>query len=171
MEKQSPSLKYLLRIHLVLGMLVTLPLLAWSASGFFLALPTGSVSGQAYRMIDFDSVKLTPAQAKTALESELGRPVTTSSLTIEQRGPAPRYSAFVAGKTYWVDAKHGSISQPPPPSPMTQWVRDAHFFNFAGPFRNGFLIGFSLLAFLSSLSGMLLLSLNLKRNVKMLASP
>lgn len=164
-----PSLHWFRRLHILLGIVVSVPVLAWSLSGFFLALPPGSVSGEAYRVIETERIKVSPAMAAAIVTTKVGGKSTITSLGLEQRGEFLRYSVFAGGQSYWVNAESGELSQPPPPSPRTRWVRHAHFFNFAGSHRTLILVGFSLLAALSVASGLLLVATEVRKRMR--ASP
>lgn len=153
---------WLHRIHILLGLLVSLPVLAWSLSGLLLALPPGSISGEPYRTIEFSRVKVTPREAATILSEHTGSTRFTA-LTLEQRGDDLRYSAFASDGAYRVNAMNGEVTKPEPPSARTRWIRQAHFFNFAGSSRTALLMGFCLLTALSTLSGLALLALWIRR--------
>lgn len=146
--------KWVRRLHLWLGLAVSLPVLAWSVSGFFLALPPGSVGGEPYAVIDPGRVNLTPSQVKIAVDRHLGKPSNLTSISLEQRGSKATYSAFGQEGAFLVDAESGEVGKPPPPPARVKWVRTAHFFNFAGQWRTALLLLFSLLSSLSTVSGL-----------------
>ena len=50
------------QLHLILGIFVSIPLLAWSLSGFLYALPN-TVEGGAVENIDVARLKISPAEA------------------------------------------------------------------------------------------------------------
>lgn len=154
---------WLHRLHILLGVVVSLPILAWSVSGFFLALPPGTVSGEPYRVIETSRILISPAQAADIVTRAVGGESTITSLGLEQRGDFIRYTAFASGQSYWVNAETGEVSQPPPPSPRTRWVRQAHFYNFAGSHRIAILALFSVLAALSAGSGLILVILEARK--------
>jgi uncharacterized iron-regulated membrane protein len=145
------------RLHLGLGLIVSLPVLAWSLSGFLLAIPPGVVEGEPYRVIVPELAALTPAAVMEAVDNHLGKPAELTSMSLEQRGDRARYSVFGKNGAFLVDAQTGLVSNPPPPSRKTKWVRQAHFFNFAGSWNTALLLFFSLVSALSTLSGLCLL--------------
>ena len=156
--KQQPSWRiWLLRSHLFLGILVSLPVLAWSISGFFLALPPGAVTGEPYQAIEASQVVVSPAEALSLLAKHLKTDPQVTSLGLEQRGGHPRYSAFGQQGAFKIDAVTGVISKPEGPSAKTRLVRHAHFFNFAGSGRTYLLLLCALLSSVSTLSGIVLL--------------
>lgn len=144
------------KIHLWLGFLVGLPVLAWSISGFFLAIPPGAVQGEPYSVIEPRRVVLTPAGATEAVERHLGKPPELTAISLEQRGDKAVYSVFGKNGAFLVNAETGEISKPPPPSQTTTWIRHAHFFNFAGAYKTILLLVLSFLSACSTLSGLLL---------------
>lgn len=144
---RSPNSTSARRLHYLLGLVVGLPLLAWSISGFFLAIPPGVVAGEPYSVIEPQRVRLTPAQASQAVDLQLGRAFEPTSISLEQRGNKVTYALFGQGGAYLVDAESGEVRRQPPPSRTTRWIRHAHFFNFAGSWRTRLLL---LLSFLSA---------------------
>ncbi len=153
------------KLHLFLGLLVGLPLLAWSASGFYLALPPGAVSGEPYQGIEAAKVVLSPAEALEIARKSLGDEAKVTALTLEQRGGKARYSVFSSQGSLLVDASSGETSKPPPTSRLNRMVRHAHFYNFAGAWSTTLLLVFSALALLSTLSGLWLAAVWLRRRV------
>lgn len=135
-------------------MLVGIPVLAWCVSGFFLAIPPGAVQGEPYVVIEPRRVVLTPAGAISAVEKHLGKPPELTAISLEQRGENAVYSVFGKNGAFLVNATTGEVSKPPAPSTKTSWVRNAHFFNFAGRWKTVFLLVFSFLSACSTLSGL-----------------
>ena len=142
------------KLHLWLGLLVGIPLLAWCVSGFFLAIPPGAVQGEPYSVIEPQRVVLTPAGAISAVEKHLGKPPELTAISLEQRGERAQYSVFGKNGSYLVNAETGEVTKPPAPSKTTSWIRNAHFFNFAGGWKTSLLLLFSILAGCSVLSGL-----------------
>ena len=166
-KKSSPIfLTWFRNIHLILGALVCIPTLMWCISGFFLALPPGTIKGEPYRPVEMSKVKLSPAAAIESLNAELGEAFEPTSVALEQRGEQPRFSVFAKGKSYYIDAGSGRVTAAPPPSRLKRWIRNAHFFNFAGSYRTRLLQIFSALAALSTCSGLLLLLMWVWRRFK-----
>ncbi len=142
------------KLHLWLGVLIGIPLLAWCVSGFFLAIPPGAVQGEPYSVIEPRRVVLTPAGAISAVEKHLGKPPELTSIGLEQRGERAQYAVFGKNGSYLVNAETGEVSKPPAPSKTTSWIRNAHFFNFAGGWKTSLLLVCSFLAGCSVLSGL-----------------
>lgn len=155
---------WLRRLHLWLGLAVSVPVLAWSISGFLLAIPPGVVEGEPYVVIDARRVSISPAEAVEAVDNHLGKRCEPTAITLEQRGKNARYSVFGKQGSFRVDAQTGEVTKPPPPSPKTRWIRHAHFFNFAGSGKTALLLLFSLLTACSTLSGLWLVFVVYRRS-------
>ena len=141
-----------------MGLAVSIPVLAWSVSGFLLAIPPGVVEGEPYVVVDARRVNLSPAEAVVAVNKHLGEACEPTAITLEQRGETARYSVFGKQGAFRVDAQTGEVTKPPPPSQKTRLIRHAHFFNFAGAWNTALLLLFSLLSACSTLSGLWLAS-------------
>lgn len=138
----------------MLGLLVSLPVLGWSISGFFLALPPGAIQGEPYRAIDPARVTIGAVEALEIATAELGPQAQVSALNLEQRGESAFYSAFGGGEALSIDATTGVVSRPEATPASTKLLRHAHFYNFAGPARTWLLLLFSLLSACSSGTGL-----------------
>ena len=57
--------KFVYQMHLILGLLVSVPVLAWAVSGFMYALPD-TVEGGTVEKIDSARIHIAPAEAMTA---------------------------------------------------------------------------------------------------------
>ena len=154
---------WLRRLHLWLRLAVSIPVLAWSVSGFLLAIPPGVVEGEPYVAIDARRVNLSPAEAVVAVDKHLGKACEPTAITLEQRGETARYSVFGKQGSFRVDAQTGEVTKPPPPSQKTKLIRHAHFFNFAGGWNTALLLLFSLLSACSTLSGLWLATTTFKK--------
>jgi len=146
---------FIYKSHLWLGLIVSIPVLAWSFSGFLYSLPD-RVEGSKYEAIDESRVKLSANEAiKKAREfSKSELPV--SALTLQNRNGIVEYQAISGVQSITVNAETGAVIKTPPPGLATRFFREAHFYFFAYPY-NAVLTGlFSLLACLSVLSGMYL---------------
>ncbi len=144
------------QLHLILGLLVSLPVLGWSISGFFLALPPGAVSGEPYQAIEPAKLAISPARALEIAQQQQGADSKITALSLEQRSGKAVYSAFGSGGGVLIDASTGTVSKPPPTPPSTKLLRHAHFYNFAGSWKTTILLLFSLLSACSTLSGLVL---------------
>lgn len=150
-------------IHIYLGLAVSLPVLAWSVSGFFLALPPGAISGEPYNVVETHRIKVTAEEALEAVQKFSGQEPKATSIGLEQRGETIRYSIFGKGGSFRVNAVTGVVSKPPPTPHKTKLIRHAHFFNFSGAWRTSLLLLFSSLTALSTLSGLVLLVFYFRR--------
>jgi hypothetical protein len=144
------------KIHLILGLLVSLPVLGWSISGFFLALPPAKNSSEAYQAIEVSKVLLTSADALRIANDQLGPGANITSLSLEQRGGSSFYSVFGSGGALRIDATTGQVRQPVATPTSTNLLRHAHFYNFAGRWRTMILLLLSALSACSTLTGLML---------------
>lgn len=78
-------MKALYRIHLVLGLIVSLPLLGWTTSGLWSALPTTAGGGTVYAAISTDRILISPAAAIERARAFAGKPLPITALTLEQK--------------------------------------------------------------------------------------
>lgn len=149
--------KIVYQLHLVLGLLVALPILAWSLSGFLYALPN-TVEGGTVEKIDFQRIRITPAEAARSANTVAGRELPTTALTLLMRDGKPQYQAIggLGADSIFVDAETGEAAFAPPPTLKTRFFREAHFYYFAGGWQVAFLLLFSGLSALSALTGIYL---------------
>lgn len=128
-------------------------MLAWSISGFLLAVPPGAIEGEPYSVIEPRRVLISPAGAIEAVDKHLGKPSELTAISLEQRGNKATYSAFGKNGAFLIDAETGAVGKPPPPSKRTVWIRNAHFFHFAGSWKTTLLLLFSFLSACLTFSG------------------
>lgn len=149
--------KIVYQLHLVIGLLVALPVLAWSLSGFLYALPN-TVEGGAVEKIGFERVRFTPVQAVVNANRVAGRELPTTALTLLMRDGRPQYQAIggLGADSIFVDAETGEAAFAPAPTLKTRFFREAHFYFFAGRWQVALLLLFSALSALSALSGIYL---------------
>jgi uncharacterized iron-regulated membrane protein len=145
------------RTHTWLGLIVAVPLLAWTSSGLLYAWPN-AVEGGKIESIAATRVRVTPAEALQRADDFAGRKLPTTALTLLMRNGRPVYQAIggMGADSLLIDAETGQVMKTPPPSLMTRYFRQAHFYFFAGRWQVPLLIGASALACLSALSGMYL---------------
>ena len=145
------------RTHTWLGLIVAVPLLAWTSSGLLYAWPN-AVEGGKIESIAAASVRVTPAQALQRADDFAGRKLPTTALTLLMHKGRPVYQAIggMGADSLLIDAETGQVMKTPPPSILTRYFRQAHFYFFAGRRQVPLLIGASALACLSALSGMYL---------------
>ncbi len=149
--------KFIYQLHLWLGMLVSVPVLAWAFSGFLYALPN-TVEGNKVDVIDQSRVKIAPIEAIQAAHNYKGETLPTTALTLLMRDGKPFYQAVggMGMDSILVDAETGEVLITPAPSLATRFFRQAHFYYFAGSWQVALLIIFSLLSCLSALTGIYL---------------
>lgn len=145
------------QLHLILGVLVSIPVLAWALSGFLYALPN-TVEGGAVEKIDASRVTVAPAEAIARANELTGRALPTTALTLMMKNGRPQYQSIggLGADSIFVDAETGVASFSPPPTWKTRLFREAHFYFFAGSWQVPLLLIFSGLAALSALTGIYL---------------
>lgn len=150
-------LKLVYRSHLILGLLVSVPLLAWSLSGFLYALPN-TIEGGTVEKIDPSKIKITPAEAMLSANQLAMRELPTTALTLLMKDGRPQYQSIggLGAESIFIDAETGVASHSKPPTLKTRFFREAHFYFFAGKWQVTLLLIFSALATLSALSGIYL---------------
>lgn len=149
--------RFVYQLHLILGVFVSVPLLAWALSGFLYALPN-TVEGGAVEKIDAMRVKITPAAAMGAANELAGRTLSTTALTLLMKDGRPVYQSIggLGADSIYIDAETGEASFSKPPTWKTRFFREAHFYFFAGGWQVTLLLIFSGLAAFSAISGIYL---------------
>ena len=149
--------KYIYKLHLIIGVLVSLPVLAWALSGFLYALPN-TVEGGVIENIDPARVRVSPAEAMLRANELAGRELPTTALTLLMKDGRPQYQAIggLGAESVFIDAETGAASHSAPPTWKTRFFREAHFYFFAGRWQVTLLLIFSGLAAVSSLTGIYL---------------
>lgn len=162
--------RFIYRTHTWLGLIVALPVLAWASSGLLYAWPS-AVEGGKIEKIDAAKVRVTPAEAMVQANKFAGKQLPTTALTLLTRDGHPVYQAVggMGADSLLIDAETGTVIKTPPPSALTRYFRQAHFYYFAGSWQVPLLILFATLASLSALSG-IYLNLALWRRRKQRAS-
>ena len=145
------------RTHIWLGLLVAIPVLAWTSSGLLYAWPN-AVEGGTIESIAPQQVLVTPAQALQRANEFAGRKLPTTALTLLMREGRPVYQAIggMGADSLLIDAETGQVVKTPPPGILTRYFRQAHFYFFAGSLQVALLVAVSGLAFLSAFSGLYL---------------
>ncbi len=145
------------RTHTWLGLIVAVPVLAWTSSGLLYAWPN-AIEGGTIESIAVGRVRVAPAEALQRADVFAGRKLPTTALTLLMRNGRPVYQAIggMGADSLLIDAETGQVMKTPPPSIMTRYFRQAHFYFFARRWQVPLLIGASALACLSALSGMYL---------------
>jgi len=149
--------KIIYQMHLWLGLLVSIPVLAWAFSGFLYSLPN-TVEGNKIDVIDQEKVKVSPSEAIQKAHKLAGKTLPTTALTLLMRDGKPYYQAVggMGMDSILVDAETGEVLITPPPNLATRFFRQAHFYYFAGSWQVTLLLIFSALACLSAITGIYL---------------
>ena len=145
------------KVHIWLGIAVSIPVLAWAVSGFLYALPN-AVEGGTVEVIDSARVKIGPAEALGKANAFAGRELPITALTLLTRNGSPHYQAIggMGADSILINAETGAVLKTPPPGAATIFFRQAHFYFFAGSWQVTLLILFSCLAALSAMTGIYL---------------
>lgn len=145
------------KIHIWIGLAVSIPVLAWSVSGFLYALPN-TVEGGSVQTIDRARIRITPAEAIEKAHGFAGKELPTTALTLLMRDGKPYYQAIggMGAESILVNAETGEVLKTPPPGFATKFFREAHFYFFAGSWQVTLLLIFSALAALSAATGIYL---------------
>jgi uncharacterized iron-regulated membrane protein len=145
------------RIHIWLGLIVAVPVLAWASSGLLYAWPN-AVEGGKIQSIDATRVRVTPSDALAKASEFAGRKLPTTALTLLMRDGRPVYQAVggMGADSLLIDAETGAVVKTPPPGTLTRYFRQAHFYFFAGSWQVTTLILFAALACVSAVSGLYL---------------
>lgn len=149
--------KFIYQLHLLLGVAVSIPVLAWALSGFLYALPN-TVEGGTVEKIDTTRVKVSPADAMAKASELAGRALPTTALTLLMKDGRPQYQSIggLGADSIFIDAENGEARHSAPPTAKTRFFREAHFYFFAGSWQVTLLLLFSGLAPLSALTGIYL---------------
>ena len=149
--------KFIYKLHLILGILVSIPVLAWALSGFLYVLPN-LVEGGSVEKIDESRVKVAPAEAMLKASELTGKQLPTTALTLLMKDGRPQYQLVggLGADSIFIDAETGEARMSAPPSLKTRFFREAHFYYFTGSWQIAFLLLFSGLAALSAITGIYL---------------
>ncbi len=149
--------KFIYQLHLLLGVAVSIPVLAWALSGFLYALPN-MVEGGSVEKIDGARVKVTPADAMIKANEFAGKPLPTTALTLLMKDGRPQYQSIggLGADSIFIDAESGEARYSAPPTLKTRFFREAHFYFFAGSWQVALLLIFSALVALSAMTGIYL---------------
>jgi uncharacterized iron-regulated membrane protein len=149
--------KLIYKLHLWLGLFVSIPVLAWALSGFLYALPN-TIEGGTVEKIDASRVKIAPTEAMIKANELSGKTLPTTALTLLMKDGAPVYQSIggLGADSIFIDAETGEARMSAPPSLKTRFFREAHFYFFAGSWQVALLLIFSALAAFSALTGIYL---------------
>jgi len=145
------------RLHIWLGLIVAIPVLAWTSSGLLYAWPN-TVEGGKIENIDATRIQVSPAAALTKANDFAGRKLPTTALTLLMRDGRPVYQAVggMGSDSLLIDAETGNVIKAPPAGALTRYFRQAHFYFFAGSWQVTLLIVLAALACISAASGLYL---------------
>jgi uncharacterized iron-regulated membrane protein len=148
---------FLYKLHIWLGVIVAIPVLAWATSGLLYAWPS-AVEGGAIERIAAARVKVSPADAMRRAGDFAGRELPLTALTLLMRDGRPVYQAIggMGADSLLIDAETGAVIKTPPPGALTRYFRQAHFYYFAGSWQVPLMILMATLASLSAISGIYL---------------
>lgn len=148
---------FIYRLHIWLGLIVAIPVLAWASSGLLYAWPN-AVEGGKVETIDPTRVRILPSDALTRASEFAGRKLPTTALTLLMRDGRPVYQAVggLGSDSLLIDAETGTVVKTPTPGALTRYFRQAHFYFFAGPWQVPLLLTLSALACISAASGLYL---------------
>ncbi|MGD9631144.1 MAG: PepSY domain-containing protein [Pyrinomonadaceae bacterium] len=149
--------RFIYKVHLIIGIGVSVPVLAWALSGLLYALPN-TIEGGSIEKIDAARIKVAPAEAIMKANELAGRSLPTTALTLLMKDGRPQYQSIggLGADSIFIDAETGQASFSKPPTWKTRFFREAHFYYFAGEWQVTLLIVFSSLAALSALTGIYL---------------
>ncbi len=149
--------RFIYQAHLLLGVLVSIPVLAWALSGFLYALPN-TIEGGTVEKIDTARVKVSPADAMASADRLAGKTLPTTALTLLMKDGRPQYQSVggLGADSIFIDAETGVARMSEPPTAKTRFFREAHFYFFAGEWQVTLLLVFSALAALSAATGIYL---------------
>src|SRR5437762_10043403 len=159
-EKETSDMQirlFIYKVHIWLGLIVAIPVLAWASSGLLYAWPN-AVEGGKIESIDATRVRVTPSDALAKASEFAGRKLPTTALTLLMRDDRPVYQAVggMGADSLLIDAESGAVVKTPPPGTLTRYFRQAHFYFFAGSWQVTALILFAALACVSAISGLYL---------------
>ena len=120
---------FIYRTHTWLGLIVAIPVLAWTSSGLLYAWPN-AVEGGKIESIAASRVRITPEEALQRADDFAGRKLPTTALTLLMRDGRPVYQAVggMGADSLLIDAETGQVMKTPPPGILTRYFRQAHFY-------------------------------------------
>src|SRR5215203_5294149 len=149
--------KFIYQVHLLLGIVVSIPVLAWALSGLLYALPN-TVEGGTVEKIDSARIRVSAPEAMAKASELAGKPLPTTALTLLMKDGKPQYQSIggLGADSIFIDAETGEAAFSKPATWKTRFFREAHFYFFAGRWQVPLLLLFSGLAALSALTGVYL---------------
>src|SRR5204863_1773627 len=113
--------KLIYQLHLILGILVSIPVLAWALSGFLYALPN-TVEGGAVEKIDALRVKVSAPEAIAKASELAGEQLPTTALTLLMKDGRPQYQSIggLGADSIFIDAETRQARMSEPPTAKTR---------------------------------------------------
>jgi uncharacterized iron-regulated membrane protein len=144
-------------LHILVGVAVSIPVLAWALSGLMYAWPD-IVEGGTVATIDAARVTVSPANALQKANELVGKQLPTTALTLLMKDGRPQYQSIggLGADSVFIDAETGTASLSAPPAWKTSFFRQAHFYYFAGEWQVTLLVIFSFLSAFSAATGIYL---------------
>lgn len=109
------------QLHLWLGLVVSIPVLAWASSGFLYALPN-TVEGGSVKKLDSARIKISPTEAIVKANELAGKTLPTTALTLLMEDGKPVYQSIggLGAESIFVNAETATLK--------TRFFREAHFY-------------------------------------------
>src|SRR5712691_6302771 len=114
------------KLHIWLGLIVTIPVLAWASSGLLYAWPS-AVEGGKIERIDTTRVRVSPSEAMAKANALAGRKLPTTAITLWMRDERPVYQAIcgMGADSLLIYAENGTVIKTQPPGALTRYFRQA----------------------------------------------
>ena len=155
--------RFVYQLHILLGVVVALPLLAWSLSGLMYSVPGAMQGGYVegggvVETIDPTRVTISPAEAIASANQLAGKTLPTTALTLLMKDSRPQYQSIggLGADSIFIDAQTGEAKMSDPPPLRTNIFRHADYYYFAGSWQVPLLILFSALSAISAVTGLYL---------------
>ena len=119
--------------HLILGILVSIPVLAWALSGFLYALPN-MVEGGTVENIDAARINVAPAEAMAKANDLAGKTLPTTALTLLMKDGRPQYQSIggLGADSIFIDAQTGEANFSKPPTWKTRFLQGSSLLFLCG---------------------------------------
>src|SRR3954466_5905801 len=136
--------KFIYKLHILLGVAVSVPVLAWAVSGLMYAWPN-TIEGGTVTTIDASRLIISPADALEKANELAGKELPTTALTLLMKDGKPQYQSVggLGADSIFIDAETGKAAMSDPPTWKTAFFRQAHFYYFAGGWQVTLLVIFS----------------------------
>src|SRR5437016_14594299 len=107
---------FIYKLHIWLGLIVAIPVLAWASSGLLYAWPN-AVEGGKIESIDATRGRVLPSEALAKASEFAGLQLPTTALTLLMLEGRPVYQAIggIGADSLLIDAESGTVTKAPPP--------------------------------------------------------